>query len=74
MATLFFPELPIPEGQNIIATEIEDWGEGHYVTTLSGVSKEAYENYLNALHELEYKKFADNGEGLGGTVYNGMHI
>ena len=73
MATSFFPELPMPEGPNITATEIEDWGEGHYVTTHSGVTKDDYNNYLVVLDELEYKKFADNGEGLGGTVFNATY-
>jgi len=69
MARKFFPDLPIPEGRNVSMTDIEDWGEGNYATTLEGISKEEYLAYLAELKEFGYEKYADNGTGLGGTVF-----
>ena len=50
------------------------YGAGSYVTTIENVDKKDYEIYLKKVEECKFSKYADNGKGLGGTVFCSTYV
>ncbi|MBQ9393579.1 MAG: hypothetical protein IJU18_06275 [Oscillospiraceae bacterium] len=69
-----FPVIPMPEGKNWTVTGPEDCGDGNYVTTLEGFTREDNDAYLRALEAAGFRKFADNGAGLAGAVFTATYV
>lgn len=63
-----FAGVPILEG------EVEHRGDGTYTITTIDTDKEGYLKYLQDLQSAGFQKYADNGEGIGGTVFTGNYI
>lgn len=49
-------------------------GGNNYIIHKREQSKEDYLQYLNSLVEKGFVKYADNGDGFGGTVFSSTHI
>lgn len=45
-------------------------GASNYVTTIPNTSKEEYLTYLSQLEDSGFEKYAENTEGIGGTVFS----
>lgn len=69
-----FPEIPNMENCGISITEMEDCGDGNYVTIFEGTTKETYDRYLLSLKKAGFKKIVDNVEGLAGAVFSVTYV
>lgn len=49
-------------------------GASNYVTTVSDTSKEDYLSYLLQLQDCGFEKYAENVDGIGGTVFSATFI
>lgn len=68
-----FPEIPMMEGTSITMSAPENSGDGNYTIIFEGTTKKDYDAYLTTLTEMGYEKFADNGEGLAGVVFQATY-
>ena len=58
-----FENVPVLDGT------VEHRGDGTYMITAKGSDKEGYLDYLRVLEDAGFVKYADNGDGLGGTIF-----
>ncbi len=63
-----FENVPVLDG------ETEHRGDGTYVITTKDVEKETYLAYQKRLLETGFLKYAENEEGLGGTVFTSTFV
>lgn len=62
-----FANVPVLDGT------IEHRGDGTYMITAKGSDMERYQDYLQVLEGAGFVKYADNGDGLGGTVFSATY-
>ncbi len=69
-----YQNIPAMYYEGNVIGEVEDYGDGYYVLSVSGTSLENYNDYLKLLGKKKFEKYYDNGEnGLNGTVYTATY-
>ena len=63
-----FADVPVLDGP------VEHRGDGIHMITAKGLDKEGYLDYLQVLEDAGFVKYADNGQGLGGTVFTSTFV
>ena len=67
------PFIPVPMGEQLIESELQDYGDGNLVKEYRGATEEDYAEYLSELESNGFLKFSDNGDGVGGTVFTATY-
>lgn len=64
-----FQDIPMIDGERIVALDSDDYGNKDYVMVLQGLMKPDYDAYLEKLLASGFTKYADNGTtGVGNSI------
>lgn len=74
MATQYLLGIPAMDVPSAQMAERHYRGAGNYVTTYEDVSKKDYFAYCTLLEEHGFVKYAENSEGIGGTVFSATFV
>ena len=67
------PFIPVPNGEHLIESELQDYGDGNLVKEYRGATEKDYADYLSELESNGFVKFSDNGDGVGDTVFTSTY-
>lgn len=62
--------IPMMKSTNGKQTSVRACGGSNYVATIENTTKEEYLAYFDLLKESGFEKYAENAEGIGGTVFS----